>query len=662
MDFGRYVIVKSIEMTVLWQEKIDLPGQIGLNNQPFPTGSICRFRSVFDLKPQDRRRSMLRVPISRVIWLPALLVIGIAGEAFGQSLSLTVDPTAQQVNAGQAATYTVGINRVGSNKPVTLSVINLPAGTTAAFSPNPSSLATSTLTITTLATTLTGTYSNIAVRGDMAGVVALPVAASLTVLPKATSSVNLSVTPSSRTITYGQSTTYTVNLNRNNYAQKVTLSAQNLPVGTTASFNPASPTGNTSTLTVTSSATGSGWMTRDIEVHGVASGIKISPALASLRVTKDISWMLQWGGADHDHLRGLGSDSAGNVYVGGVTVPQGQPACAVTSSWIRKYSVTGAFQWSRSFNDFNNSSMPCHGSRFRDMAVAPNGDIFLLGHNEHEFPFLIKYSTLGNRIWLQDPVIESDSPGATGYTVTIHGLSIFLTGRNRDFVIIEERDPFGARVRSAESIFVPYSLAPVAGLPIDASGNLYIGTVKDLVFGPAIVGKVAMTPVPFPDPPPDLDWNYAWQQTLTNSDPCMSSTETQLNDISVDSVSRLFAAATSSCTWNNWNKGELFSFESNGTPRPRIAWGRSMDGVVVDPNLIPYFIGVSDLGFAALGRFDSNIRTSHFDGPGNEDVRFITIGGASSIFVAGTTTGVMTGNNQGGRDVWIAKVETGVIE
>src|SRR5207247_1862006 len=60
----------------------------------------------------------------------------------------------------------------------------------------------------------------------------------------------LSLAPAALTIGQGATGTSTVALNRTDYAGAVTLSLGSAPAGVTGSFNPAAPTGTSSTLTV----------------------------------------------------------------------------------------------------------------------------------------------------------------------------------------------------------------------------------------------------------------------------------------------------------------------------------------------------------------------------------------------------------------------------
>lgn len=96
--------------------------------------------------------------------------------------------------------------------------------------------------------------------------------------------VSLSALPSSNTIQVGQSAAYTIKINRDNLADKVTLSATNLPSGASASFNPNTTTANSSILTVTTQTT-TPVGTFNITVKGTANGITIAPITVKLITT-----------------------------------------------------------------------------------------------------------------------------------------------------------------------------------------------------------------------------------------------------------------------------------------------------------------------------------------------------------------------------------------
>jgi lysophospholipase L1-like esterase len=170
-----------------------------------------------------------------------------------QDFTLSVTPTTLSLAQGTSATVSVGIPRIqGFPGSVQLTASGLPAGVTAAFSPNPATGATSTLTLTASSTATVGT-ANVTVTGT-SGSLTHTATLALTV-GTTTSTFALSAAPASVTVIQGASGTSTINITRTNYTSAVTLSASGLPAGVTASFSPASTTANTSTLTLAASST-----------------------------------------------------------------------------------------------------------------------------------------------------------------------------------------------------------------------------------------------------------------------------------------------------------------------------------------------------------------------------------------------------------------------
>ncbi|HYW23940.1 MAG TPA: hypothetical protein VE953_07215 [Terriglobales bacterium] len=132
-------------------------------------------------------------------------------------------------------------------------VLGLPAGAQASFSPPSVGVGGgSTLNVTTSAQTPAGTYPLTITASSGLIVRHLTVNLVVNALP-----FTLSATPSSRTVSSGQSATFTITVNpASGFSGPVQLSGPaGLPPGTTASFNPITITGSgSSTLTVTTSA------------------------------------------------------------------------------------------------------------------------------------------------------------------------------------------------------------------------------------------------------------------------------------------------------------------------------------------------------------------------------------------------------------------------
>jgi hypothetical protein len=105
----------------------------------------------------------------------------------------------------------------------------------------------------------------------------------LTVTVNAPPQVRLYAAQNVRTVNAGQSATYTVDLIRTAFSGSVTLGTTTLPSGVSASFSPSSATGNTATLTVTTTGTAAGGPL-NFYVTGSASGVAIERLPLTLNV------------------------------------------------------------------------------------------------------------------------------------------------------------------------------------------------------------------------------------------------------------------------------------------------------------------------------------------------------------------------------------------
>src|SRR6266436_4732102 len=169
--------------------------------------------------------------------------------------SLSASPPSQSVVQGQGTAYTATVTALsGFSGTVNFSASGLPSGASASFNPTSvSGSGSSTMTVTTLTSTPTGTYT-ITITGTSPGLThTSPV--SLTVNAAAQPNFSLSASPSSVTVTQGNSGTSTITVTpQNNFSGTVTFGTSGLPSGAGASFSPASVTGSgNSTMTVTTS-------------------------------------------------------------------------------------------------------------------------------------------------------------------------------------------------------------------------------------------------------------------------------------------------------------------------------------------------------------------------------------------------------------------------
>ena len=187
------------------------------------------------------------------------------------TFTLAANPAALTIIQGLSATSTVNITRTGGFAgSVSLTASGLPNGVTAAFDPTATTGATSTLTLTASATAAIGA-ATITIKGTSQGQTDQTTTLALTVnIP---GSFSLTVDPKELTIQPGTNGTATVTITRTGgFAGAVTLTATGLPNGVTATFDPAAPTTNQSTLTLTASATAAPG-SASVVVHGNGTGL-----------------------------------------------------------------------------------------------------------------------------------------------------------------------------------------------------------------------------------------------------------------------------------------------------------------------------------------------------------------------------------------------------
>jgi len=186
---------------------------------------------------------------------------------------------------GNSGTVNVTLSRGGGfTGPVTIAVEGAPTGVTAAAAPTPipSGSTASLITINVAATTTPGNY-NLTVRGAGTGVTDQTSPIALTV--NAAPSFTLAATPATVTIPQGGSGTANIAINRTGgFAGPVALTAEGLPTGVTASFNPQSTTTNASVLTLNVGAAVPAGNTT-VTVRGTSAGQTDKTATFTLTVT-----------------------------------------------------------------------------------------------------------------------------------------------------------------------------------------------------------------------------------------------------------------------------------------------------------------------------------------------------------------------------------------
>jgi hypothetical protein len=227
----------------------------------------------------------------------------IYGEPSGTAnpdFALSANSTSLTVNRGASGTSAITITRSGGfTGGVTLSASGLPSGVTASFSTNPATGGSSTLTLSASSTATLGA-ATVTVTGT-GGSLTRTTSINLTVNQPPTPDFSLSRNPTSLTVNRGASGTSAITITpTGGFASSVAFSASGLPSGVTASFNPPSTTGTSSTLTLAASSTATlgvatvtvtgtgGGLTRTTSINltvndsgGGTGGVTVTPAINS---------------------------------------------------------------------------------------------------------------------------------------------------------------------------------------------------------------------------------------------------------------------------------------------------------------------------------------------------------------------------------------------
>lgn len=188
------------------------------------------------------------------------------------SIAVTVGAATLTINAGGAATAIATISRTAFTGTVAVSVSGLPTGVTLTSN---TQTTTGSVTTVTLAFAAAGSASagtsTLTISASGAGVSTVSATFALTVQSVSTGSFTLTAAPATHTLVQGTNGQSSITISRTGgFTGAVALTVQGQVTGLSAALNPASTTGNTSTLTVTAGATLAA-ATYTITVEGVGS-------------------------------------------------------------------------------------------------------------------------------------------------------------------------------------------------------------------------------------------------------------------------------------------------------------------------------------------------------------------------------------------------------
>ena len=211
-------------------------------------------------------------------------------------------------------------------------------------------------------------------------------------------------------------------------------------------------------------------------------------------------WFRTFSRGNSDQGHGIGVDSAGNVYLGGMSAD----ATYSYDYYVQKYSPTGSPVWTSSYDS------GALYDWFMDLEVdAGSGSIYALG-NPDQAGFngfvTMKFSSGGALAWARN--YQNLSQQATSLTLDSQG-NIFAAGggwmetssNDWDFLTLKY-DPSGnllyKKSTDAGNFVSPYDGDFALGVAVDAIGSFYVAgaSYDGSVYDALLVKSTAMTPGP----------------------------------------------------------------------------------------------------------------------------------------------------------------------
>jgi uncharacterized membrane protein len=261
-------------------------GNVSLSATGGPSGVSFGFNPATVTGGTGSSTMTVNVPSNATPGTYTLTIVGTSGSLSStatvtlavKGFSVSATPGSQTVVQGTSTTYTVSVSPLnGFTGSVSLSATGGPSGVSFGF--NPATVTggsgSSTMTVNVSSSTQTGTYT-LTITGTDATDNNLTHVTTVTLIVSSSTTPDFSVsaTPSSRTVTRGSSTTYTVTVTAlNGFAGAVGFSVSGLPSRSSASFSLTSVTGSgTSSMTVrTDSRTPKGTYT--LTIHGTSGSL-----------------------------------------------------------------------------------------------------------------------------------------------------------------------------------------------------------------------------------------------------------------------------------------------------------------------------------------------------------------------------------------------------
>lgn len=386
-------------------------------------------------------------------------------------------------------------------------------------------------------------------------------------------------------------------------------------------------------------------------------------------------WKQQLGTRESDESRGLGVDSAGNVYLSGLTTGSlASPHAGVWDVWIAKYNPQGTLLWKRQFGtsgwDYS-----------EQLQVTPTGDVYLWGRTTgslarknfgRDDTWVAKYNSNGELLWKQQwgtPLEDNPS----NFLLDSAG-NVYITGFTQDPNLgktpHKPADSWVLKYSSRGQLLWQKPLATprydfTSGIVVDSGDNIYIsGTTDGALGGPNVGGQDAWI-IKY-----NCQGQQIWKQQIGTA-----STEF-LGNIKVDKNNNVYLVGITEGALARANVGQMdvwvVKYNSSGKLLWKKQWGTpiydSSRLLTFDKNGNVLIVGQTTNPTAGINNQEASFWVLKYNpngtllgqqklATGGSDVD-VQIDSADSLYITGSTEASFGGNFAGKTDAWLVKYQT----
>lgn len=387
-----------------------------------------------------------------------------------------------------------------------------------------------------------------------------------------------------------------------------------------------------------------------------------------------VQWQQQLGSSSNDESQDLAVDSNGNIYITGFTAGALQGTNAGSDdAWVAKYNSDGNILWSKQFGT-------SRSEQATDIVVDGSGNSYLTGFTSGNLgdsstnaggrdAWVAKYDTDGNRVWIDQLGSLKDDESQS--VALDNAGNVYITGFTEGDlagdhpgakdVWLAKYDKDGNLVWTKEFGSANNDLA--YGITVDNANNLYLTGFTNGDLGGRETGKYDSWVAKY-----DLDGNNLWLETL-NSD-----TQSYSRNVAVDSNGNVYLTGIE-------EEGDNTSFDAflaKYSPEGSLVWKQQLASsdkwdssyaVAVDNSGKIYISGYTAGTLAEenagsfdawVAQYDSNgtkLWTRQLGTAAEDSSLGVEVDDSSNVYISGYTAGNLAGENAGGNDAWVAKLE-----